>query len=73
MSTYCPHCGAGETRPTMFAQPDNDAQREYRCDDCGEYFVAAAEPVIARPVVARKVAGRKPKPGKRKLRKAKSK
>jgi transposase-like protein len=37
----CPHCGSPETTPTGPANEDGD--REYRCETCGEYFVTRDE------------------------------
>mgnify|MGYP001570236386 FL=1 len=37
----CPHCGSFSVTPTT--APKND-QCEYRCDDCGEYFIEKAPP-----------------------------
>ncbi len=33
----CPECGNYETQPT--GKPDDEGQVEFRCADCGEYFV----------------------------------
>jgi transposase-like protein len=35
----CPNCGSYAVTPTTAPV---DGQCEYRCDDCGEYFVAEA-------------------------------
>ena len=34
----CPECGSYAVWPTT--EPDSEDECEYRCDDCGEYFVA---------------------------------
>ncbi len=36
----CPECGSFATEPT--GAPDSEGECEYRCDDCGEYFVDLA-------------------------------
>ena len=40
METSCPECGSYSVYPTT--QPDEDGYVEYRCDDCGHYFVEVA-------------------------------
>ena len=37
----CPACGSYSVTPTT---PPHDGKCEYRCDDCGEYFVDKAMP-----------------------------
>jgi len=36
----CPNCGSYSVTPTT---PPHDGKCEYRCDDCGEYFVDNAQ------------------------------
>ena len=36
MAASCSHCGSYAVTATT---PAVDGQNEYRCDDCGEYFV----------------------------------
>lgn len=37
MPESCPECGSYGVRPTM--PPDDRGDCEFRCEDCGEYFV----------------------------------
>ena len=41
MSVYCPYCDSEDVWPVT--EPDGNGQCEYRCNDCGEYFVDDAE------------------------------
>lgn len=38
----CPYCQCTEAEAT--GEPDDDNQVEYRCPECGEYFVDDAQP-----------------------------
>jgi hypothetical protein len=41
----CPECGSYAVTVTLQPDPDDeDNFCEYRCDDCGHYFVAEAPP-----------------------------
>lgn len=51
----CPYCDWPDCEPVN--EPDEDGMVEYRCLDCGEYFVAACEdddepPDIPRATIA---------------------
>lgn len=42
MEISCPECGRYAVTAT--GDPDEDGLVEYRCDDCGHYFVDKAAP-----------------------------
>jgi len=47
-SASCPNCGSYSVTPTT---PPHDGKCEYRCDDCGEYFVGDAPPDMMDDIV----------------------